>query len=96
MLVKKLVRLLSCLQHSSTKDIVGYLLQEGADVNKKDTYGNTALHRAARTTNTEIIRMLVDKGADMESKNRLNKTPLDFCLKKENRLLLLELQQSSP
>jgi len=45
------------------------LLEEGADVNAKDTYGFTALMTAAQKGHTEIVKLLLEKGADVNARN---------------------------
>lgn len=52
------------------------LLAHGADVNAQDGDGDTALHGAAQTGNTEIMQRLLDKGADPNTKNKQGGTPL--------------------
>lgn len=51
---------------SGYKDIVKQLLDWGADINARDTYGWTALMTAAHTGHNEIIELLLDYGADID------------------------------
>ncbi|KAF5534546.1 hypothetical protein FNAPI_12335 [Fusarium napiforme] len=51
------------------------LLQAGAEVNTKDTEGNSPLHIACRLQNQYAIKVLVCKGADLETLNHDGKTP---------------------
>ena len=44
------------------------LLNEGADVNAKNSDNWTALTKAARDGNTEIVKLLIEKGADVHAK----------------------------
>ena len=62
------------------REIIRYLLSEGADIEAKDKYGGTALSRAAQMGHTETVRILLDAGAnpnvhDLEGGN----TPMDLC-----------------
>jgi ankyrin repeat protein len=50
------------------KEVVGYLLQAGADINGTDDIG-TPLHWAARKGQTDMVRLLIAKGADVSAKN---------------------------
>jgi ankyrin repeat protein len=52
------------------------LLKEGADVKATNSYGVNALHLAADTANTELIRLLLKAGADPESPNADGETAL--------------------
>ena len=61
--------------------IVELLLAEGADVNAKDKYGLTPLHRAASGGHTETAELLITEGADVNAKNEDGKTPLDRAIK---------------
>lgn len=58
----------------------------GADINAKDSQGNTPLHNAAmKTKNTEILKYLITKGADSKSTTEFGETALDLA--KDNELL---------
>lgn len=52
------------------------LLKEKADVNERDTLGNSALSCAVSAGWIEIIRLLLDNGANVDSRNALGNTPL--------------------
>ncbi len=43
-----------------------YLIDIGADVNRKSVKGNTALHDCAESGSLEIMRMLLSSGANMD------------------------------
>lgn len=55
--------------------IVRLLLKAGANVNAKNSVGDTALHTAARTRNKELIAFLLENGADKNIKNKKGETP---------------------
>jgi ankyrin repeat protein len=57
---------------------VKLLLDKGADVNRADLAGVTALHVAAREGNLELIQLLVDRGTKLDRKDEYDKTPLDW------------------
>ncbi|WP_341815515.1 ankyrin repeat domain-containing protein [Wolbachia endosymbiont (group B) of Idaea biselata] len=57
-------------------NIVEILLKKGADVNKKDSYGPTALHLAAKNGHTNIVEILVEKGADVNVRDHHANTVL--------------------
>ena len=64
---------------SKNIELVSLLLEQpGIDVNAKDRFGRTVLHRAAGTVGTPaILRLLLDfPGIDREAKDLRNWTPL--------------------
>jgi uncharacterized protein len=63
------------------REIVGYLLEVGADPRPASRVGGfTPLHSAVATdageSDVEIVRMLLDKGADPNAKSQSGSTPL--------------------
>lgn len=58
------------------REKVVLLLAQGADVNARDSYGNTALILAARSGRSDIVRLLIDNGADVHQKDNVGNTPL--------------------
>jgi ankyrin repeat protein len=65
-------------------DEAARLIKEGADVNAMNNYGVTALHLAADTANTELIRLLLKAGADPESPNPDGETALHVVARSGN------------
>ncbi|KAI0258368.1 ankyrin repeat-containing domain protein, partial [Gloeopeniophorella convolvens] len=57
-------------------DIVAYLLENGAEVDKVDGSGWTPLHIAVSAGQDEVVRELVGAGADVSRKNDKGITPL--------------------
>jgi ankyrin repeat protein len=52
------------------------LLTKAADVNAKNTAGDTALHNAALRGRTEIVELLLARGGNIEAKDNAGNTPL--------------------
>jgi ankyrin repeat protein len=52
----------------------GLLLDQGADVNATDHFGNTSLHLAMRYP--EVVRLLLERGAQVNARNAFGDTPL--------------------
>ena len=51
------------------RDMVAFLLENGADINKIDGVGWTPLMEAIMDEMTELVKFLVDKGADKSIAN---------------------------
>ena len=78
------------------------LIKLGADINKKNKFGDTALMYAVIYTEPKLIKLLINSGADLKAKNNKNITALDFakvnCYKQaqdilENALKKQELEK---
>ena len=57
-------------------DLIEKLLENGADIEAKDQYGNTALTTAALYGRQSIVECLLDRGADIEAKDQYGRTAL--------------------
>ncbi|KAI6122233.1 ankyrin repeat-containing domain protein, partial [Pisolithus croceorrhizus] len=57
-------------------DIVRYLIDQKADVDKTDSSGWTALHIAVSAGNEDIVQELVGAGADVNKRNDKGLSPL--------------------
>lgn len=62
-------------------DVVKYLVEHGADVNKENEYGETPLFKACYSGNENIVKYLVEQGAGVNKESEDEETPLFFaCL----------------
>jgi len=57
--------------------IIEYLLLRGADINAKDSQGNTPLMHAVVNFQYDAIRFLLDNGADLHAKDKYGFTAAD-------------------
>ena len=79
-------------------DSVKFLLQNGANVNAKNSLGDTALSCAVQflgSSTTEIVKLLLESGADMNTRNERCETRLLLATKMNAEkvvALLLELR----
>jgi uncharacterized protein len=64
---------------SGHKDIVAWLLSNGANVHHRYGPGYTPLHAAAANGHPEVVRMLIESGGDPTAKASDGKTPLSFA-----------------
>ncbi len=56
------------------------LLKQGAEVNAKDKYGNTPLHKTAWCNTHEVVEVLLNWGAEVNAKNNRGSTPLGVAV----------------
>lgn len=81
-------------------DIVKLLLENGADINKKNKDGNTALFMTALKNCPEIAKIakfLVNNQADYNIRNKSGQTALDWAIKnKRTEIAELLSQKMSP
>ena len=61
-----------------TPETVKFLIENGADINAKDMFGNNivALNVIAGEKNQDVIRVLAEAGANINSKNMDDLTPI--------------------
>ncbi len=64
------------LHCTATREVAELLIRRGADIQVKDAFGRTPLHRAAEAGRTEVVQLLIDKGADVNARDGVNNTPL--------------------
>ena len=60
---------------SEITDMIEVMLAHGADIDAKDFYGNSMLHRAVRAGNPDIVNQLLESGANPLSRDLNGLTP---------------------
>jgi ankyrin repeat protein len=79
-----------------TPELVGTLIDAGAQVNAKDIRDMTPLMLAvsSETQSPEVVRLLLAKGADVKAKSVLGETSLDWAKKFGNPEVIRLLQEA--
>lgn len=75
-------------------EIVKQLLRQGADVNKHDQSGYTALHRASSKGQANTVGLLLASGAMLDALNENKETPLYLAAESGNLKTVKKLIQS--
>lgn len=82
---------LRCAVWRGHLDIVRFLLEKGAQVNKKQDRGETAIFVSCHTGNLELTQLLIDAGAEVNIANRSGITPLMNAAGPGGNLKLVQL-----
>lgn len=62
------------------RDVIGFLVQQGAQINQPDAAGDTALHIAIQAKHRVVSKFLIAQGADVNAVNQAGKTPLQLAI----------------
>lgn len=71
------------------------LLVEGADVNKVDTQGRSALMLAVMTKDMNMIDLLLSAGADANLEDKAKSTALSLAERSKDKKLIKKLKDSA-
>lgn len=66
--------------HTRNRDMLGLLLDQGADLNKANTKGMTPLHLACYIGDADMFGMLVENGADMNKHDKYGYAVLHYLV----------------
>ena len=66
--------------NSGDLDMLRRLIEDGADVNAKDDYGQTPLHCAVVIGHKDIVEFLLAKGAHVDAGDNAGRTPLHYAV----------------
>jgi len=74
--------------------IVQWLIAQGADVNKQNITGTSALMKAAQQGNPYIVKILQTNGADIARRNNMNQDALYYAILSANVNTISDLLQA--
>ena len=83
-LCQKLVRL-----------ILYFLLQNHAEVNTADQFGNTPLHNAVKSGDVKACELLLKHGAKADVEDKFNSTPLNYAEKNAHTEIVQLLKRAN-
>jgi hypothetical protein len=67
--------------NDSDAQYIKKLIEDGANVNSRDIFGDTPLHVATKRCNYQIVKILIDNKAKIDMKDFLGQTPLEVAKK---------------
>ena len=77
----------SLLHYSASSgniELTNYLIEQGLDVNLKDSSGRTPLHYAVISGNNEIVRLLLENDAEIDAIDRYGRSALHHAVRLKN------------
>ena len=86
--------LIEAAKHGNLEEVRD-LLRNGADVNEKDRYGNSALMFASGEGHIEIVHLLIDNNADLNIKSMWGGTA-EKCARNRQQPEILRILQETP
>jgi ankyrin repeat protein len=75
-------------QSDESISVAKMLIEEGMNVNARNSSDRTPLHEAARSESFKMAEMLIDAGAKFHIKNKNGLTPMDYTKSPEMKELL--------
>ncbi len=65
---------------SADRDVIDFLVKQGAGIDHQDEQGDTPLHTAIRHDQRVVVKYLLNRGARLDLANREGQTPLGLAL----------------
>jgi ankyrin repeat protein len=83
----------ACIYGGNTLAVVSFLLESGADVNKKNHQGLSPLMLAAKSDRTDLVMILLFFKADINAKDNNGMTALDYARKYDRQEVITFLEK---
>lgn len=81
---------------SENKEVIDKFVKLGENINSKNQFGHTALHKACLKEDIERIKLLLDCGADINCKDSRGNSLIMLAVKKINIDLVEEIIKYKP
>ncbi|MET0070795.1 MAG: ankyrin repeat domain-containing protein [Candidatus Thiodiazotropha sp.] len=78
---------------SADRDVIGFLLRQGATLDHTDAEGNTPLHSAVLNDQRVVVKYLVNRGASLDIRNNAGLSPLAVAIERNNQDIVRILRQ---
>ncbi|MEJ2694240.1 MAG: ankyrin repeat domain-containing protein [Candidatus Thiodiazotropha sp.] len=65
---------------SADRDVIDFLIKQGASINHQNNLGDTPLHTAVRHDQRVVVKYLVNRGAALDLANQAGRTPLGLAI----------------
>ena len=80
---------LKCIENTKGRiEMIQFLIDNNADINAQDAYGDTPLHKACAKKSVEPVETLLAAGADMTVLNKKKETPLQVAVRLKNTFIV--------
>eukprot|EP00003_Mantamonas_plastica_P029607 TRINITY_DN703_c1_g1_i11.p1 TRINITY_DN703_c1_g1~~TRINITY_DN703_c1_g1_i11.p1 ORF type:complete len:1636 (+),score=709.57 TRINITY_DN703_c1_g1_i11:36-4910(+) len=78
--------------YNGSAGIVNMLIENGADLHRKDANGNMAIHYAAAMGHAEVSKVLVSHGAEVNKLDYTGRTAMDYAMESDAEMVRKLLQ----
>ena len=65
---------------AADRDVIDFLIKQGANIDQQDENGNTPLHDAVQHDRRVVAKYLINRGANLALKNKAGLTPLSLAI----------------
>ncbi|MCU7935672.1 MAG: ankyrin repeat domain-containing protein [Candidatus Thiodiazotropha sp. (ex Dulcina madagascariensis)] len=69
---------------SADRDVIDFLVKQGAALDNRDENGNTPLHSAILNGQRVVAKYLINRGASLDAINHAGLTPLALAIERKN------------
>lgn len=82
------------LGRTASTALIGYIIDQGVDVNERDRNGDSALHYAVSKERQQYIKFLIERGANVNAVNHRGSSVLKYAVRTGNAEIVEMLLQT--